>query len=54
MNYFYVAYNVVSHSCYLSIQECIASMGYDRFWFKELDDVYFEVWQRLTNGTVSH
>lgn len=31
----------------------VASMGHDLFWFKELDDVYFEVWQRLTKGTMS-
>ena len=28
-------------------------MGYDSFWFKELDGVYFEIWGRVTQRMVS-
>jgi hypothetical protein len=29
-------------------------MGYDATWFKEYDDLYFEIWQRVTKKSVSH
>lgn len=28
-------------------------MAYDLLWFRELDDVYFEIWQRVTQRMVS-
>uniref|UniRef100_A0A8R7Q9D5 Uncharacterized protein n=1 Tax=Triticum urartu TaxID=4572 RepID=A0A8R7Q9D5_TRIUA len=38
---------------YYGYHECIASMGYDSFWFKELDGVYFEIWRRVTQRMMS-
>ena len=28
-------------------------MGYDFTWFNEYDGVYFEIWRRVNQGTVS-
>ncbi|KAM0890081.1 hypothetical protein ACQ4PT_027272 [Festuca glaucescens] len=33
---------------YSGYNECRESMGYDATWFKEYDDLYFEIWQRVT------
>ncbi|KAM0832991.1 hypothetical protein ACQ4PT_064547 [Festuca glaucescens] len=29
-------------------EECRESMAYDATWFKEYDDLYFEIWRRVT------
>lgn len=38
---------------YSGYNECRRSMGYDATWFKEYDDLYFEIWQRVTKKSIS-
>ncbi|XBH86786.1 hypothetical protein VPH35_074375 [Triticum aestivum] len=44
---------ITASLAYLGHYECIQSMAYDLLWFRELDDVYFEIWQRFTQGMMS-
>lgn len=44
---------ITASLAYLGYYECIQSMAYDLLWFRELDDVYFEIWQRVTQRMMS-
>ena len=44
---------IVSESCIHLIQEYKERICYYHTWFKEYDRLYFEIWRRVTKGTVS-
>uniref|UniRef100_A0A0E0FZG4 Uncharacterized protein n=1 Tax=Oryza nivara TaxID=4536 RepID=A0A0E0FZG4_ORYNI len=44
---------ITAKLAYLGFHEFVSSMNYDVCFFKELDDVYFEIWQRVTKQKMS-
>ncbi|EEE56084.1 hypothetical protein OsJ_04916 [Oryza sativa Japonica Group] len=44
---------ITAKLAYLGFHELVSSMNYDVCFFKELDGVYFEIWQRVTKQKMS-